>query len=88
MLPHAGARKRYLLLTVLLVVPCWVLLFGGGPLTAHLEPMLEQAGARCGILMAVVALSLVFMGGFPTMVSYVLLIQVLVRIHGLDTMKF
>mmetsp|Transcript_23154 Transcript_23154/g.65332 ORF Transcript_23154/g.65332 Transcript_23154/m.65332 type:complete len:429 (-) Transcript_23154:120-1406(-) len=85
--PHISIRRHMILLGGLLFAPC-VCIVMGGPALAPLEPYLELAGPRLSIAVAVVTLCTVFMGGFPTMMAVILLAQVLIRIHKLDTMKY
>lgn len=85
--PLVVRRKRLALLLPILCLPC-LAFAAGGPFSAPLEPFVEMAVQKLNVAMAVVALMLTFMGGFPTMAACLGLFQLLFRIHRLDTLKF
>lgn len=64
-----------------------VSLAGGGRAAAVLEPFLHGAAEKSGVAVAALALCVLFMGGVPTMMSALALVQAMIRIHGLDKVK-
>ncbi|CAE7802203.1 amtB [Symbiodinium sp. CCMP2456] len=79
-------RPRKMLLLAAMTYPC-IALAQGPPASQNFEAFVAPALQRGPIVMAVVSALLVFMGGFPTMLCSLVLIQALLFIHGLDSSK-
>ncbi|CAJ1330797.1 unnamed protein product [Effrenium voratum] len=62
-------------------------LFNCAPYSKPWEPMVTPALQKSGLAAAVVAAMLICMGGFPTMMCSLVLVQVLYFIHNLDNAK-
>ncbi|CAJ1417666.1 unnamed protein product [Effrenium voratum] len=83
---HLVRRRGKLLVAIALAAPC-VMLAAGAPYSKPWEPMVTPALQKSGLAAAVVAAMLICMGGFPTMMCSLVLVQVLYFIHGLDNAK-
>lgn len=87
LLPHAFARRKLRVLSVMLFLPI-LLLVGTGGMAEAAQPYFEGRVHQLSFCTAVLSLCLVFLGGFSTMMSCVLVMQLLVQIHSLDKIKF
>ncbi|CAE7456121.1 Ammonium transporter 1 member 1 [Symbiodinium microadriaticum] len=79
-------RPRKMLFLAAMTYPC-IALAQGPPASQNFEAFVAPALQRGPIVMAVASALLVFMGGFPTMLCSLVLIQALLFIHGLDSSK-
>ncbi|CAE7309087.1 AMT1-4 [Symbiodinium natans] len=79
-------RPRKLVILLAVTYPC-VALAQGAPASQPFEAFVVPALQRGPAVMAVTSALLIFMGGFPTMLCSLVLIQVLYFIHGLDNAK-
>ncbi|CAE7665917.1 AMT1-1 [Symbiodinium pilosum] len=79
-------RPRKLVLLAAFAYPC-IALARGAPNSQPFEIYVSPALVHSPTVMAVTSALLIFMGGFPTMLSSILLVQVLYFVHGLDTAK-
>ncbi|CAE8625081.1 unnamed protein product, partial [Polarella glacialis] len=87
LLPFMLRKRRQPMQLLALAWPCIALLVGGAS-AAPLEPYLELALQKSGLAVAILSILTIFMGGFPTMISSLALVQALMAIHKLDQAKF
>mmetsp|Transcript_123191 Transcript_123191/g.349072 ORF Transcript_123191/g.349072 Transcript_123191/m.349072 type:complete len:288 (-) Transcript_123191:391-1254(-) len=89
LLPCALKRRRLVVLLPLLVAPV-VVLATGRPASALavLDAHAALSTHRLAITVAFMSLMMLFLGGFSIMFMYMLLAQILIRIHHLDKIKF
>uniref|UniRef100_A0A7S0A572 Uncharacterized protein n=1 Tax=Pyrodinium bahamense TaxID=73915 RepID=A0A7S0A572_9DINO len=86
LMPAAFAKRRFTTILPILALPC-LILASHGPGVELMEPYLDLAAGRMAFCTAVMALVVLFLGGFPTMVLVIGLGQLLIWIHKLDTLK-
>lgn len=90
LLPHMMRRKRLMMFVAMLMMPCLALTSRGAvaSLIARHGDVINNLTTSLALGMLSMGLVLVFIGGFQTVVSCAVLVQVLTRIHSLDTMKY
>ena len=83
-----ACRRRRLALGLALLLAAGAVLLADGQAARLVEPYVEPADRQLSVSVAGMAVAVVFLGGFPTMMTSLALMQVMNMIHKLDAVRF